>query len=116
VDDFGTGYTALAHLTELPLDKLKVDQGFVAKLPQDAGALAITRAIVRMAKDLGLRVSAEGVRNEAQRALLAEWGCDDLQGDLVGNSMAAPEFEAWLRRAPTHLAPLAPLPPLASRG
>ncbi|MDN3544288.1 MAG: putative bifunctional diguanylate cyclase/phosphodiesterase [Roseateles asaccharophilus] len=108
VDDFGTGYTALAHLTELPLDKLKIDQGFVAKLPQDSGAMAITRAIVRMAKDLGLSVSAEGVRKEQQRALLAEWGCDALQGDLVGSSMSAAQFEAWLRRAPR------PLPPLAS--
>ncbi|RZL28386.1 MAG: bifunctional diguanylate cyclase/phosphodiesterase, partial [Rubrivivax sp.] len=60
VDDFGTGYTSLAHLTELPLDKLKIDQSFVARLPDDVGAQAITRAIVQMAVGLGLTVTAEG--------------------------------------------------------
>lgn len=96
VDDFGTGYTSLAHLTQLPLDKLKIDQGFVAKLPGDAGALAITRAIVQMAQGLGLRVGAEGVRSGAQWQLLADWGCDDLQGELIAASMSAEQFEAWL--------------------
>ncbi|MFX6201872.1 EAL domain-containing protein, partial [Acinetobacter baumannii] len=57
VDDFGTGYTSLAHLTELPLDKLKIDQSFVGRLPDDAGAQAITRAIVQMAVGLGLTVT-----------------------------------------------------------
>ena len=98
VDDFGTGYTSLAHLTQLPLDKLKIDQSFVAKLPDDSGALAITRAIVRMARDLGLRIGAEGVRTEAQRALLAEWGCDELQGELIGDSMSVRQFETWLKQ------------------
>ena len=97
VDDFGTGYTSLAHLTELPLDKLKIDQSFVARLPDDVGAQAITRAIVQMAVDLGLSVTAEGVRTAAQWQLLARWGCQQLQGELVGAPMAAAEFEAWVR-------------------
>ena len=96
VDDFGTGYTSLAHLTQLPLDKLKIDQSFVAKLPGDAGAVAITRAIVQMAAGLGLHVSAEGVRNQAQWDLLASWGCDELQGEMIGAPMAAAAFEQWL--------------------
>lgn len=96
VDDFGTGYTSLAHLTQLPLDKLKIDQSFVAKLPGDAGAVAITRAIVQMAAGLGLHVSAEGVRNQAQWDLLAGWGCDELQGEMIGAPMAAAAFEQWL--------------------
>jgi len=97
VDDFGTGYTSLAHLTELPLDKLKIDQSFVARLPDDVGAQAITRAIVQMAVGLGLGVTAEGVRNAAQWQLLAGWGCQQLQGELVGTPMPAAEFEAWVR-------------------
>jgi len=97
VDDFGTGYTSLAHLTQLPLDKLKIDQSFVAKLPEDAGAAAITRAIVQMAAGLGLHVSAEGVRSRAQWTLLAEWGCDELQGELIGAPMSAADFEQWLK-------------------
>ena len=96
VDDFGTGYTSLAHLTQLPLDKLKIDQSFVAKLPGDVGAAAITRAIVQMASGLGLHASAEGVRNQAQWDLLASWGCDELQGEMIGEPMAAAAFERWL--------------------
>ncbi len=97
VDDFGTGYTSLAHLTELPLDKLKIDQGFVARLPDDVGAQAITRAIVQMAVGLGLTVTAEGVRSAAQWQLLAGWGCQQFQGELVGAPMPAGEFEAWVK-------------------
>jgi diguanylate cyclase (GGDEF)-like protein/PAS domain S-box-containing protein len=97
VDDFGTGYTSLAHLTELPLDKLKIDQSFVARLPDDVGAQAITRAIVQMAVGLGLTVTAEGVRSAAQWQLLASWGCQQLQGELVGAPMPAAEFEAWVK-------------------
>lgn len=97
VDDFGTGYTSLAHLTELPLDKLKIDQSFTARLPDDAGAQAITRAIVQMAVGLGLTVTAEGVRTAAQWQLLSSWGCQQLQGELVGLPMPAAEFEAWVR-------------------
>ena len=101
IDDFGTGYTALAHLTRLPLDKLKIDQSFVAGLPDERGALAITRAMVQMGKDLGLRVSAEGVRNADQQRLLAGWGCDELQGEFIAAPMSAADFEDWVRvRAP----------------
>ncbi|MFY7863321.1 putative bifunctional diguanylate cyclase/phosphodiesterase [Roseateles sp.] len=96
VDDFGTGYTSLAHLTRLPLDKLKIDQSFVAALPEDQGSAAITRAIIQMADGLGLKVSAEGVRNEAQRDLLRQWGCGGLQGELIGEPMSASAFEYWL--------------------
>ena len=97
VDDFGTGYTSLAHLTELPLDKLKIDQSFVGRLPDDVGAQAITRAIVQMAVGLGLTVTAEGVRNAAQWELLSSWGCQQFQGELVGAPMSAADFEAWVK-------------------
>ena len=95
VDEFGTGYTAPAHLTQLPLDKLRIDRSFVARLPEDAGAAAITRAIIQMASGLGLQVCAVGVRNAAQWDQLADWGCDALQGDLIGPAMSAAAFEAW---------------------
>jgi diguanylate cyclase (GGDEF)-like protein/PAS domain S-box-containing protein len=100
VDDFGTGYTSLAHLTRLPLDKLKIDQSFVAPLPADKGAAAIVRAVIQMASGLGLQVSAEGVRTAAQRELLLEWGCDGLQGEMIGAPMAAQAFEHWLAQRP----------------
>lgn len=97
MDDFGTGYTSLSHLTELPVDKLKIDQSFIARLPADRGAQAITRAIVQMAVGLGLDVTAEGVRANEQWQLLAGWGCGQLQGELIGPPMPAPAFEAWAR-------------------
>ena len=96
----GTGYTSLAHLTRLPLDKLKIDQSFIAPLPGDSGAAAITRAIIEMAHGLGLQVSAEGVRQPAQRELLAAWGCDELQGELIGEPMAVRRLRAVAAAAP----------------
>ncbi len=98
VDDFGTGHTALAHLTQLPLDKLKIDQSFIAGLPQENGARAVTRAIVQMAQGLGLRVGAEGVRRREQWSLLQDWGCDELQGELVAPPLSVAQFEAWCRQ------------------
>lgn len=97
VDDFGTGHTALAHLTQLPLDKLKIDQSFVAGLPNERGAVAVAQAIVQMAKGLGLRVSAEGVRQPAQWKQLQAWGCDELQGEIIGPAMSTQDFERWAR-------------------
>ena len=97
VDDFGTGHTALAHLTQLPLDKLKIDQSFVAGLPHENGAVAITRAIVQMAQGLGLRVGAEGVRRREQWDLLQDWGCHELQGEMVAPPLSVANFEAWAR-------------------
>jgi len=100
VDDFGTGHTSLAHLTQLPLDKLKIDQGFVARLPGDEAAATITRAIVQMATGLRLAVIAEGVRTPQQRDLLASWGCDAFQGELISPPLSAQDFEAWLKSRP----------------
>jgi len=96
VDDFGTGHTLLSHLTQLPIDKLKVDRQFVEALPDDAGALAITRAIVQMARGLGFTVIAEGVQNRAQQDLLALWGCQQIQGLALGGPLPVAEFEAWV--------------------
>lgn len=96
VDDFGTGYSSLGHLKELPIDKVKIDASFVRDLPQDAGSAAITRAIVQMARSLGITAIAEGVETETQRAFLADNGCPELQGLLVGAPMPRAAFEAWL--------------------
>lgn len=97
VDDFGTGHTALAHLTRLPLDKLKIDQSFIAGLPSTRGAMAVTQAILQMARGLGLKVGAEGVRDREQWELLQAWGCDELQGEFVANPMPREAFEQWAR-------------------
>ena len=98
VDDFGAGYTSLAHLKTLPLDRLKIDRTFVRDLPADGAASAIARAIIQMGRGLGLQVVAEGVENDAQRAWLREQGCHAQQGFFGGGPMVADAFEGWLRQ------------------
>ncbi|HEX6707517.1 MAG TPA: EAL domain-containing protein [Albitalea sp.] len=97
VDDFGTGYSSLGHLKELPIDKMKIDASFVKDLPGNRGSTAITRAIIQMARSLGITAIAEGVETAAQRSFLALNGCDELQGDLIGKPMPAAQFELWVR-------------------
>ena len=96
VDDFGTGYTSLGHLKDLPIDRLKIDKSFIDGLPADRGAAAVADAIVRMAAGLGLGVIAEGVETEAQLRWLAAHGCDEIQGHLVAPPMDGASFERWL--------------------
>ena len=95
-DDFGTGYSSLAYLKAFPLDVLKVDQSFVAGLPQNLEDAAITRAIVAMAAALGLSVVAEGIETDAQLDALLELGAGAGQGYLWSKALPLEEFEAWL--------------------
>ncbi len=98
VDDFGTGYSSLSHLKELPIDKMKVDRSFVHDLPSEKGSAAIARAIVQMARSMGLTVIAEGIETEAQRSFLARLDCDELQGLLISPPLPRDAFEAWVRQ------------------
>jgi diguanylate cyclase (GGDEF)-like protein/PAS domain S-box-containing protein len=84
IDDFGTGYSSLSYLRRFPVDKVKIDRSFVSEVPQNHDQGAIISAIVALAHALQIRVVAEGVETEAQRAFLASCGCDFIQGDLVG--------------------------------
>ena len=102
LDDFGTGYSSLAYLQRLPVDTLKMDRSFIRSIAEDASAASLTRSIVAMGKALGLYVVAEGVEHEAQRALLKAWGCDAIQGYLVGRpSPAARAFARLGDRGPS---------------
>lgn len=89
LDDFGTGYSSLAYLKQLDLDKLKIDQTFVHGLPQSVLDASISRAIVGIGHELGLRVVAEGVETTAQAEFLNAIGCDELQGYLLGEPASA---------------------------
>lgn len=92
MDDFGTGYSSLAYLRRFPFDMIKIDQSFIADLGRNTEAEAIVRAMLHLGKALGLRMVAEGVENEAQRAFLAAEGCDEIQGFLFSRPLNANDF------------------------
>ncbi|MDO6385920.1 EAL domain-containing protein [Uliginosibacterium sp. 31-12] len=98
LDDFGTGYSCLAYLKRLPIQRLKIDRSFIKDLPGDLEDAAIAAATLSMARDLGMRVVAEGVENPAQRDYLMARGCHAIQGYLIGKPQPAAAFEAWLRQ------------------
>ena len=82
MDDFGTGYSSLATLHAFPFDKLKLDQSFVKRLPDDAAAAAIVRTVLALGESLGMPVLAEGIETEAQWQFLSSEGCAKGQGYL----------------------------------
>jgi diguanylate cyclase (GGDEF)-like protein len=96
VDDFGTGYSSLTRLRNLPVHEVKIDREFVANLAHDSDDLAIVKAVVSLGHDLGLRVVAEGVEDEAGWIILQELGCDLIQGYLLARPMPADEMTRWL--------------------
>lgn len=96
VDDFGTGYSSLSRLAHLPIRELKIDRSFMRDIERDAGALAIATAVVRVGQGLGMTVVAEGVETEGQRKMLAELGCDVVQGFLYAPALPPVAFERWL--------------------
>ncbi len=106
LDDFGTGYSALAYLTRFPVDVIKIDRSFVARIGTQPSALALVRGIVAMADALGLRTVAEGIESDAQRSALATLGCPLGQGYLFGRPVDAGRISQLLhdrRRLPTRM-------------
>jgi diguanylate cyclase (GGDEF)-like protein len=98
VDDFGTGYASLTLLTRMPLDEVKVDGGFVARITESPEAAAIVRTTVELGRELGLRVVAEGVETAAQRQMLTTLGCPAGQGFHLATPTPVEEIGATLRR------------------
>ncbi|MFW3170048.1 putative bifunctional diguanylate cyclase/phosphodiesterase [Geodermatophilus sp. CPCC 206100] len=96
MDDFGTGYSSLSQLRQLPIDEVKIDKSFVLGMSTSQGESFIARSIIELAHNLGLRVVAEGVEDELTRNLLAEMGCDKLQGFLVSRPLPDERLESWI--------------------
>jgi len=95
IDDFGTGYSSLSYLRRLKVSQLKIDRSFVQDLEASTDARAIVEAIVRLAHALGLKVVAEGVETEAQRDVLTDLQCDELQGYLFARPMPPKVLAEW---------------------
>ncbi|MBI3372744.1 MAG: EAL domain-containing protein [Betaproteobacteria bacterium] len=96
LDDFGTQYSSLGYLKQFPLDYMKIDQCFVRGIPTSNDDSAITKTIITLAKNLRLRVIAEGVETQEQMAFLVEHGCEEVQGYLFSRPLAGDAAEAML--------------------
>ncbi|MCP3983027.1 MAG: EAL domain-containing protein [bacterium] len=99
LDDFGTGYSSLSYLRRLPVDTLKIDRAFIKDIENEPEDAALAQGIIALGRALGLRSVAEGVETEAQRARLAAWNCDQMQGYLFSRPLPVPELEElWQHR------------------
>lgn len=93
LDDFGTGYSSLSYLRRFPFDRIKIDRSFVKDLTTSASARAIVSTVIALGRSLGMEVTAEGVEDRTQLHILNELGCDEAQGYLILEPVAAPELD-----------------------
>src|SRR6185369_5044704 len=96
IDDFGTGYSSLSYLKRLPVDEVKIDKSFVLNMQEDENDAVIVRSIIDLARNLGLRVVAEGVETMATWSALRDMGCDVAQGYVISRPLPADQLGAWL--------------------
>lgn len=97
LDDFGKGYSALSCLRTLPINKVKIDQGFLRDLPQDQTSSVMVESLINIAHALNLDVVAEGVETPEQAEFLCRCGCSEMQGFLFANPRPAEEMTHWLK-------------------
>jgi predicted signal transduction protein with EAL and GGDEF domain len=99
IDDFGTGFSSLSQLQQLPIDEIKIDRSFVMRMDTDRSDAVMVRSIIELARNLGLRVTAEGVETEETRTTLRRLGCDFAQGFHVGRPVVAEQCRRVLEAA-----------------
>jgi len=96
IDDYGTGYSSLAYVKQLPVNELKIDRAFIMNMTSNKGDEMIVRSTIDLGHNLGLSVVAEGIDDPDTLVMLKELGCDYAQGYLISRPMAAPAFVEWL--------------------
>ncbi|HHT00947.1 MAG TPA: bifunctional diguanylate cyclase/phosphodiesterase, partial [Thiomicrospira sp.] len=96
IDDFGKGYSSLSHLSDLPLDKLKIDMSFVKRLPHDKKARAIAQSIIDLSENMGMVSLAEGIEKQEQQDFLEQQNCEIGQGFLFAKPMPFEALKTWL--------------------
>ncbi len=101
IDDFGSGYSALSYLRDLPIDEVKLDRNFIAPILVDERAAAVVQAVVNLAHVLGLTIVVEGVENAETAARLGEYGCDVGQGYFYSPPLSADDLLDMLKRRAT---------------
>jgi diguanylate cyclase (GGDEF)-like protein len=99
LDDFGTGYSALSHLRAFPVDRIKIDRSFVQEVDMRRETASIIRAIIGLARELGVETTAEGVETQSQLRMLHGFGCNEIQGYLISQPKPLPAFRGILRAA-----------------
>lgn len=96
IDDFGTGYSSLSYLRRFPIDKLKVDRSFITNVTTNSGDASVTQAIITVAHNLGLKVTAEGVEEASLLDFLRQNNCDEVQGYYFSKPLSALNMETLL--------------------
>lgn len=92
LDDFGVGFSSLSHLRDLPIHRLKIDRSFTVECMRDARTLTIVKAVIEMARSLGISVTAEGIETQAQQTWMQHLGCDSAQGYLFSRPLPVEDF------------------------
>jgi hypothetical protein len=101
LDDFGTGFSSLSYLKNLPFDELKIDQSFIADITTNPTSASIVQATINLGQALGLDVITEGVETKEQLSLLVQAGCRSFQGYAFYKPLTLEAFEAQFRKSAT---------------
>ena len=105
LDDFGTGYSSLAYIRQIEFDKIKIDASFVRDMLHDKNCGAIIRAVTGLARELGIRITAEGVETSEQMEVLKNEGCSEVQGYLISEPLDADHFAEFVRKTHANITP-----------
>ena len=98
MDDFGTGYTSLALVTDLPLDGVKIDRSFISQISKTKRNQSVVESIINMSQSLDLKVVGEGIETQEQLAILDHLGCDEIQGYYISKPIGADKVLEFLQQ------------------